>query len=162
MGSDTIYSDTHVCMIGTSHATFVSHWCLQGTVSDIKSYWCLGGFGLDDSFRERVRGLIMGLKTYILNDSLLHPLWVLCVFSLKNFFCDEGSPFSELLHTFQQNTQHPEAHAATEKYICYWMWNCQRVRPSARCSRLYVWDCLCCQNMFRTLQRKIQRVFIMR
>ena len=38
MGSDTIYSDTHMSMIGKSHDTFVFHWCLQGTVSRIKSY----------------------------------------------------------------------------------------------------------------------------
>jgi hypothetical protein len=98
MGSDTIYFGTHVCMIGTSHAAFVSHWCLQGTVSHIKSYWCLGGFGLDDSFRERVRGLIMGLKTYILNDSLLHPSWVLCVFNLKNFLRRRFSVFRAAEH----------------------------------------------------------------
>jgi hypothetical protein len=135
MGSDTIYPDTHTSMIGKSHATFVSHWCLQGPVSHIKIYWCLGGllFGLDDFFRERVRALMMGLKAYILSDSLLHPSWVRCVFNLKNCFCDEGSPLSELLHTFQKNTQRPEAHAATQMYICYWMWNCQRVCPSALC-----------------------------
>jgi len=135
MGSDTIYSDTHVCMIGKLHATFVSHCCLQGPVNHIKIYWCLGGllFGLDDSFRGRVRALMMGLEAYILNDSLLHPSWVRCVFNLKNFFCDEGSPLSELLHTFKKNTRHPEAHAATEKYICYWMWNSTCASERALC-----------------------------
>jgi hypothetical protein len=145
MGSDTIYSDTRVCMIGKSHATFVSHSCLQGTVSHIKvllmSWWSY----------FRVRWLLQRTCSSTDGGTWRRLFWT-TVFSIPREFCACSicKTFSETkilrcqncCTLFRKNTQHPEAHVATEKYICYWMWNCQRVRPSARCTRLHVWDCV--------------------
>jgi hypothetical protein len=162
MCSDTIYSNTHVCMIGKSHATFV--WCLQGTVSHIEIYWCLGGllFGLDDSFRERVRALMIGL-TGVYSERQSYP-------SLASFVRVQFEKlFLRRRFSLVRTAAHfSEKHATTWNACCYGKVHLLLDVKLSTCAS----DCaLCkiacmrlslCQNMFRTLQRKVHRVFIMR
>lgn len=156
MGSDTVYSDTYVCMVGKSYATFVSHWCLQGTVSHIKIYWCLGGllFGLNDSFRERVRALMVGLTGVYFErqPSPSHVSFVRVQFE-KLFLRRRFSVVRTAAHF-------SEKHATPRSACCYGKVHLLLdVELSTCASERTLCKIVCCQNMFRKLQRKIQRVF---
>lgn len=155
-------------MIGKSHATFVSHWCLQGTVSHIKSYWCIGGllFGLGDSFKERVRTLVMGL-TCVYSERQSSPALV----SFVRVQFGRGWGWDFLRRRFsvvRTAAQFSEKHATPWNACCYGKVHLLLDVELSTCAsegalcKIAWWDCLCCRNMFRTLQRKIQRVFITR